>query len=96
MSGVEPTVPQSDWAESAEQSRATAPRTMEDILSVGCGRRVGDTGNVVVYCQLTQLCSQCDAKLLGISKGQMAGIIQAQQKNVRRLRKILTRRSRSQ
>lgn len=95
MSTQEPAL-SNDWAESAQQSRVAAPRTLDDILSVGCGKRVGDTGNVVVFCQITKLCSQCDAKLKNVSKAQMAGIIQSQQKNVRRLRKTLARGGRAQ
>lgn len=86
---------QSDWQETAQQAfeNPSAQPGLKDLLTVGCGRRVGDTGNVVVYCQLTQLCSRCDAILFKVSKGQLAGIIQSLQKQVVKQQEIIAHRT---
>lgn len=86
---------QNDWQESAQQAleNPKPQPTIKVLLEIGCGKEITNTGTVTVFCQLTRLCSSCEAKLLDITKSQLVGHIQSLQDQVIRQRDIITRRT---
>lgn len=79
--------------ESQMHENSKKPLSIKQLLEIGCGRRVGDTGIETVYCQTTRLCSRCDAVLKDISKGELAAIIQVQHDQIQKQRGIIAHRA---